>query len=199
MHLTDKVREMADPNLTESAWRRAKEDAAGVYPTTAFQIGGALVTLIAGAIAAVVSANESTSIQIAVPVLGGAVALGMTFLAVLIFQLAAAPVRQRNALRANWPTSAPRKSLNVEIALRNLHRKGDDLATRLEKEGYAEEDREKVDAWAEEVVALMTDNVPDDATRKFLEAGDEESGFISRLRVRVATLWVVIYELYSEE
>lgn len=46
---------MADPNLTESAWQRATADAGRIYPTTAFEVAAALMTIIFGAIAAVVS------------------------------------------------------------------------------------------------------------------------------------------------
>ena len=183
---------MADPNLTESAWQRAKEDAAGVYPTTGFQIGGALVTLVVGSFAAVASAGGSTSIQIAIPVLGGAVALGMTFLAVLAFQLAAAPVRQRNELREAW--SVPEiETVNVDLPLRNAHRKGSDLLARFKNQGgYYSNDTKRFEDWTEEVVQLLAGNVPDDDARTFLTTGTHSGNLTNRLQQRLNALQKII-------
>ena len=66
---------MADPNLTESAWQRAKVDAAGVYRTTTFQLGGALVSAIFSAVALILQEGQPTSTQVAVVVLAAAVAI----------------------------------------------------------------------------------------------------------------------------
>jgi hypothetical protein len=185
---------MAEPNLTESAWQRAKDDAAGVYPTTAFQMGGALVTLIFGAIAAVASADGSTSVQIAVPVLGGSVALGMTFLAVLACQLVAAPIRQRNALREAW--TAPEVQNGIGVKLWNAYRKGKDLEERLDDEPAhnSSYDREQVEQWSEETAALLAEAVPAEIGQTFFAAGQytDHSG---RIQERTNALKKIIEDL----
>lgn len=188
---------MADPNLTESAWQRAKEDAAGVYPTTAFQMGGALVTLIFGAVAAVASAHGSTSIQIAIPILGGAVALGMTFLAVIAFQLVAAPIRQRNALREAWPSSLNQSSDGIVVKLWNAYRKGIDLEQRLDDEpARASFDRKQVETWSEETAALLADAaVPAEASQKFFAAGQFAGSHSSRVADQTEALKKIIEDL----
>lgn len=190
---------MADPNLTESAWQKAKQDAARIYPTTEFGVAATLMTIIFGAVAAVASTGENTTTQIAVPIIGGTLALALTFAVLFAVQLAAAPVRQRNELRTRWETPAI-ETVNVELSLRNIQRKGDELATRLEvKEGHTTAERKETEAWADDVVSLMSGRVPDEATRKFLATGEEETGIVRRLRTRVATLWVIIDEQFGAE
>lgn len=184
---------MADPDLNESAWRRAKNDAAGVYPTTAFQIGGALMTLIVGAIAAVASAHGNTSIQIAVPVLGGAVALGMTFLAVLAFQLVAAPIRQRNELRGVW--SVPETQTGIAVRLWNAYRKGCDLSQRMDGKLPAEQDWQAGETWAEETAELMAGNVPEEIAREFFSAGTYEDDLARQIDARTSELSQIIHNL----
>jgi hypothetical protein len=188
---------MSEPNLNESAWQRATADAGRIYPTTAFEVAATLMTIIFGAIAAVVSAGESTTTQIAIPILGGAVALLVTFAVVFGFQLIAAPIRQRNELRGAWEAPAI-ETVNVDISLRNAQRKGDDIAKRLErKASYRRDERAEAEAWADSVVQLLTGNVPDEATRRFLAVGgtDSTGGVITTLRARVNALQGIVNEL----
>lgn len=182
---------MADPDLNESAWQRAKNDSAGVYPTTAFQIGGALMTLIVGAIAAVASADGNPSIQIAIPVLGGAAALGMTFLAVLAFQLVAAPIRQRNELRGAW--TAPEAQTGIGVKLWNAHRKGCDLSTRIATEpGRDSYYRKAAEEWTQETADLMAGNVSQEAARDFFTAGRYEGDLERQIDDRTTELEKII-------
>jgi hypothetical protein len=151
------------------------------------------VTLIVGAVAAVVSADGSTSIQIAIPVLGGAVALGMTFLAVLAFQLVAAPVRQRNELREAW--KAPVTQTGIVVKLWNAYRKGCDLSARMEEKLPQERDWKAAEAWAEETAALLAGNVPEEATREFFEAGSYETDLVRQIDDRTGELKKLIENL----
>jgi hypothetical protein len=96
---------MTEPNLTESARTRARRDAARVYPSTEFEVAAALMTIIAGSIAAVASASDNATTQIALPIIGGAISLLLTFGAVWCIQLAVAPLRQRNELRMHWQST----------------------------------------------------------------------------------------------
>jgi hypothetical protein len=183
---------MADPNLTESAWQRALSAARRVYPSTEFEVAAALMTIIAGAIAAVASADKDTTIHIAIPILGGAVALLMTFAVVLAFQLVAAPIRQRNELRAAW-TVPEIETVNVDLTLRNAHRRGNELAQLLEaREGIARGHREEIDAWTEEVVALLAAHLPNSAGQQFIAAGQNQNGPVRRLRLRVNALQQIV-------
>jgi hypothetical protein len=183
---------MADPNLTESAWQRAKQDAARIYPSTEFEVAAALMTIIAGAIAAVAAAGENITTQIAAPIIGGALALLVTFGVAWFVQLAAAPVRQRNELRDAW--SVPEiETVNVDLALRDAFRKGNDLAKFLEqRQAYSRGNREEAQDWADDVVALLAGNVPDEAARDFLATGGGESSFVRQLRQQVTALQKII-------
>ncbi|MBK5220953.1 MAG: hypothetical protein JJE35_14415 [Thermoleophilia bacterium] len=185
---------MADPNLTESAWQRAKVDAAGVYRTTTFQLGGALLTAIFSALALIAQEGQPTTTQVAVTILAAAVASLLSVVVVFACQLAAAPVRQRNELRNSWPE--PIKTVNVDLTLRDAYRKGNDLAKELEgKQGYSRHDRELAKDWADGAVPLLAGNVPDQATREFMAAGGGESSFVRQLRQQVTALQKIINDL----
>ncbi|HEV7482139.1 MAG TPA: hypothetical protein VGO13_03475 [Solirubrobacterales bacterium] len=183
---------MADPNLTESAWQRAKVESAGVYRTTTFQLGGALLTAIFSSLALIAQEGQPTTTQVAVPILAAAVAILLSVVIVFVCQLAAAPIRQRDALRAAWEAPVI-ETVNIDLTLRNAHRKGNDLAKTLErKQGTTRTDRDAAEQWADEVVALMAGKVPDEATRDFLDAGKDELAPVRRLRLRVDALQSVI-------
>lgn len=185
---------MADPNLTESAWKRAKVDAAGIYNTTTFQLGGALLTAIFSALALIAQEGQPATTQIAVPILAAAVAILLSVVVVFAFQLAAAPIRQRNELRDSW--SEPTRPVNVELTLRDAYRKGNDLAKELEaREGHTRRDKELSKNWADAVVPLLAGNVPDQGTRDFLAAGGAESSFVRQLRQQVTALEKIIDEM----
>lgn len=190
---------MTDPNLNESAWRRAIADAARTYPTTAFEVAATLMTIIFGAVAAVVSAGENTTAQIAVPILGGAVALLMTFAVVFGFQLIAAPIRQRDELRRAWKIPEI-ETVNVDLTLRNAHRRGNELAQLLEqrlagRQGIVAQHRQEAEAWTEEVVSLLAAHCPEPVGQQFIAAGSNEPKIAARLRLRVNTLDRLIGEL----
>lgn len=154
------------------------------------------MTIIAGSIAAVASASGDTTTQIAVPILGGAVALLMTFTVVLVFELVAAPIRQRNELRRAWEPSPAIETVNVGLTLRNLHRKGNELAQFLEaRQGVARGHRDEIDAWVEEVVVLLAAHLPEEAGQQFIAAGQNEAGPVRRLRFRVRALQQIIDDL----
>jgi hypothetical protein len=187
----DRVRGMAEPNLTESAWQKAKEDAAGIYRTTTFQLGGALLAAIFSALAVIAQEGQPASTQAAVLVLAAAVAILLSVVVVLVCQLAAAPVRQRNLLRESW--SEPKKIVNVDLTLRDAYRKGNELAKRLEQRtAWTRTDRSESEDWIDSVVPLLAGNVPDDATREFLATGGGESSFVRRLRQQVTALQNII-------
>ncbi len=193
---TDRVPGVAEPNLTESAWQRAKVDAAGAYHTTTFQLGGALLTAIFSALALIAQEGQPTTTQVAVPILAAAVAILLSVVIVFSCQLAAAPIRQRNELRATWETPEI-ETVNVDLSLRNAYRKGDDLANRLESQrGLYSGDSSRVEEWTEEVAHLLAGNVPDDEARKFLEASARrDTGLVPRLRARLKALQEIIDKL----
>jgi hypothetical protein len=92
--------ETPPPDLEQTAWQRGRRDAAAVYGSATFGIAVALVELVAIPAAVLFTVGEtSTQTQVAVPILSGALALVLAFLAVLAVQVAAAPFRQRNEAR----------------------------------------------------------------------------------------------------
>lgn len=184
---------MADPDLNESAWQRAKHDAERIYKTTTFGVALAIMELLAipAAVLATVGQGD-TATQVTVPILSGALALALAFIFVLVVQLAAAPVRQRDELRRAWKTPEI-ETVNVDLTLRNTHRRGNELAQHLEaRDGVARGHREEIDAWVEEVVALLAAHLPDNAGQQFIAAGQDQKGPVRRLRLRVNALQQII-------
>jgi hypothetical protein len=184
---------VADPDLNESAWQRAAENASRIYRTSEFGGAATLMTIIFGAVAAVAADGEKATTQIAILILGGAVALLLTFVVVLAVQLATAPVRQRNELRQAWRMPEI-ETVNVDLTLRNAHRRGNELAQGFEAKGGSttRTDREKADAWVEEVVALLAAHLPELFGQQFIAAGRNETGPVRRLRLRVDALQQII-------
>lgn len=180
---------MSDPNLTESAWQRAMTDAARIYPTTAFEVAATLMTIIFGAIAAVVSAGEDTTTQIAIPILGGAVALLTTFAVVFGFQLIAAPIRQRNELRQNWsrPAADSVQPVNVELSLRDFRRRGDDLLNSFRR-GYTTEDEETAERWTGETIQFLSQHCDPALAQSFIDASRGQTAFFPSFEARIAAL-----------
>jgi hypothetical protein len=189
---------MADPDLIESAWQRAKVDAAGVYRTTTFQLGGALLTAIFSALALIAQEGQPTTTQVAVPILGAAVAILLSVVIVFACQLAAAPIRQRNELREAWETPEV-KTVNVGLTLRNLHRKGGELTHRGTSMGISRRDGMLMEEWADGVVDFLVAHVPEDLARPFIAAGASEAGSGRRLQARLTALQQIIDKIEVDE
>lgn len=188
---------MADPDLNESAWQRAIASARCVYPSTEFEVAAALMTIIAGSIAAVASAGADTTIQIAVPILGGAVALLMTFMVVLVFELVAAPIRQRNELRRACGSTEPVKPINIELTLRNERRKASGFY-RVRQDGgiiRSSANEKGAEEWTNRIVGLLSEHLDADAAREFIEAPRGIDGFKGRLDAQAAALDRIIERL----
>lgn len=183
---------MADPDLNESAWQRAKDDAAGVYRTTTFQLGGALVAAICSALAVIAQEGQPTTTQGAVLVLAAAVAILLSVVIVLVCQLAAAPIRQRNELREAMP-STPGPIVSISVQLANSYRRGTELLARIHHEpGRPTHDRKAAQNWVEETVNVLAGNVPDETCQKFLSAGGGEPETDRRLDWQVQALKEII-------
>lgn len=186
---------MSDPNLTESAWRRARSESVRIYPSTEFEVAAALMTIIAGAVAAVASAGETITAQIAVPIVGGAVALLFAFGVVFAVQLVAAPIRQRDELRRAWsrPEPQPVQPVNVELTLRNERRKGGDLLNSFVGAlGHTTADELAVEEWTEGLVDLLSEHLDADAAKRFIEATKHVSRFSDQLDARLRALDEII-------
>lgn len=177
---------MADPNLTESAWLRAKDDAIGVYKTPAFWIGAFLVGLLFAAASLIASEGQPLSTQVGVSLFCGTLSMIVTLVFVAAVQLAAAPVRQRNELRGAW--TAPEAQTGIVVKLRNAYRKGCDLSARMEEKLPQERDWKAAEAWAEETAGLLAGSVPEEATREFFEAGAYESDLVRQIDDRTEEL-----------
>jgi hypothetical protein len=182
---------VTDPDLHESAWQRAKRDAAGVYTSSSFWVVVTIVGLLATGFSVLATAGESdTTHRVVVPILSGIIALSVVLLLVLAVQFAAASGRQRNELRAAW--QAPEiETINVGLTLRNLHRKGTELLHRF-ADGIGRPGEEEIEQWADGVVAFLSKQVPEQSTQAFLVAGESESSAVPRLRARLQALQEII-------
>jgi hypothetical protein len=177
----------------ETAWQRAKKDAAGAYKTQTFMVACTLVPTLFGAFAAIVADGEGTGVQVAAAVIGAAAALLLIFVVVFLAQLVMAPLRQRNELRDRASEQDDGKPTNVEMDLRNLHRKGNELAQKYAgKDTLPAYDEQVAQDWTDEVADLLQGNVSDEDGKKFLAAGQDTEDAVPRLRRRVDALGQII-------
>ena len=175
----------------ESVWERAKRDAGNVYRSTAFAITLALVGLMAASIAVLFTVGPEVALttQIVVPLLSGVTSIAIAVLVVVAWQSGAAPVRQRNELRRDWPvgpTEKAEKAPDVELTIRDYIRRGALLAN---FRGVTREHETQVEAWAAEVISFLSAHATSGTAKRFITASDGESGGPkSMLRVQLVTL-----------
>jgi hypothetical protein len=182
---------VAQPNLTESAWERGRDDAASTYRTTSFAVFLAIAELLAVPAAILLTAShEDSATQIASPLLSGAIALVATFAIVLIAQLAAAPIRQRNELRDAWRNPEP--PIDPELALMNLRRRGDDLLRSIRSASYTADHESAAEIWTTEVFQLLSENCDAALPKKFVNASNGSSLFVPSLERRIEVLDEII-------
>lgn len=188
---------MAEPNLSESAWQRAKHDAEGIYKTATFGVALAIMELLAIPAAVLGTVGQKdTAVQVVVPILAGALALALAFIVVLIVQLTAAPVRQRDELRSAWNVLEPIQPVDVGLTLRNERRKGDDLVKSLSVGlGYTTADEEAAEEWTSGVIEFLSSHGDANAAQQFIEASRGEDGFTRQIQARVQTLDQIIERL----
>jgi hypothetical protein len=181
--------------VRESAWERAKTDAASVYRSSAFGIAVTLVELVSIPVAVLFTVGADTALQtqLAVPVLSGAVALVLAVVGVFAVQLAAAPVRQRNELRHGWTTAPAEDRPDVEMTLRNYIRRGDAVQERFVS-GYSSSDVRVADEWAEEVSQFLVRYCSPEAARAFLTATSDGRPY-ERVSAHVASLREIVDQL----
>ncbi len=182
---------MAEPNLTESAWQKAKDDAWGVIKTPLFEIGGTMVGLVFGAAALIASEGQPGTTQAGASIFFGVLSVAVTLVFIFLVQLVAAPVRQRDELRGAWaaPAAQPKE---IAVRLWNAYRKGCDLSTRMASRLPAEQDWQAGEAWAEETANLLAGNVPQETAREFFSAGSYESDLERQLDDRTEELKKII-------
>lgn len=190
---------MAEPDLHESAWDRAKAAAGEAYRSTAFQVSLALSGLICVSGAVIFTADSSTPVQtqIAVPILAGVIGLLIPFLAVLALQAAKAPLAQRNELRRAWDSEPLREPVNVELTLLNYARTAEDNADSMAALGnYTKTEEEALEEWTDDVARFLSAHAPDHG-REFIEAGRGVVGVPQKSRLRAQKLRDIADKLKS--
>lgn len=186
---------MADQQLSEGAFKRGIADAAAAIRTAAFGIAVSIIGVIFAAGALIASDGEPVSTQAAATVLFGVLAVGLTLLLVVVAQLAAAPIRQRNELRTVLGNRGV-EEVNVGLALRNAHRRGNEMAQRFAaRRSLGTPQRQEAEAWTDEVVGLLAAHAPEVSGEQFIAAGQGEDKTLPRLQQRVETLERLINEM----
>lgn len=189
---------MADPDLNESAWQRAKDDAWAVVKAPIFGIGGAIVALLFGAAALIASEGQPVATQAATSIFFGVLSVGITLVFIFLVQLAAAPVRQRNALRQAWNRPEPEpesvQPVNVALSLSDLRRKGEDLRISF-RNGHDAEGEEAVEIWTREAIQFLSQHCDAAAAKEFIDASRYEELFIPALEARINALDRIISKL----
>jgi regulator of RNase E activity RraB len=187
-----RVGQVTDPNLSESTWQRAKRDAEGVYKSPSFWVVVTIVGLLAVGFSVLATAGESdTTNHVVVPILSGVIALAIVFLIVLMAQVAAAPVRQRNDLRRNWSHSEPVQQINVGLTLSDFRRRGDDLLKSF-RHGFDSEDEEAMEQWTADAIQFLSLHCDTALARKFIDASQAETKFLDKLEARLTALGTII-------
>jgi hypothetical protein len=176
---------VATLDLSESAWRRAKRDTTGVYRSATFSLSVAVLGLLAAAIAGLkTSGHADTETQALVPLAFGLGAVAVGCLAVLVFEVVAAPLRQRDELRRVWVSSDP---VDPELVLRDLRRRGRDLLADLGGPDFSL-DSVSVETWTSEVVEFLGAHGDREQAERFLDASDGERGLVPALESRLTVL-----------
>ena len=154
------------------------------------------MTAIFSALALIAQEGQPTTTQVAVPILAAAVAILLSVVVVFACQLAAAPVRQRNELRATWEQPEI-KTVNVGLSLQDLHRKGTELLHRFSvmQYGIGRPELEETAEWADSVVAFLSEHAPEELTKRFIAAGQDVSAPLTRLEIRLGALQGILDEL----
>jgi hypothetical protein len=113
--------------------------------------------------------------------------MALTFLAVFTFAVAAAPLRQRNDLRALWSDSQPPGVDEVALQLKDLRRRGRDLLQGVSPSGYTVEDQAAVEQWTQETIVFLSHRCEPRLASDFIEASAEDP-FVPALEGRIAAL-----------
>jgi hypothetical protein len=176
------------PSLDESAWELAKNNTAGVYKSAAFSIATAGVSVLAGAGAAGLSSDRSAEEVVAISIVIGLAGIFVCLAAVLVFQVAVAPLRQRNELRQTWDGVGLLGSDGIAVRLTDFAREGDDLLSHCKAGGYTSQDKSAVDNWTKEVVAFLSEQCDADLAKKFTLASRGTAPLVGRLEKRINAL-----------
>lgn len=176
---------MANPDLFESAWRRAKRDAAGVYWSATFALSMFVLGLLAAAGAGLETpVHSDTETRVLVPLAFGLGSLVVGCLAVLAFEVAAAPLRQRDEQRRAWASPDP---VDPELALRNLRRRGRGLLAELGTPDFSLDDT-AVETWTSEVTEILGASGSREQAERFVDASGAGRGLVPALESRLAAL-----------
>lgn len=124
-----------------------------------FGVATTIVGLIGAAVGVLLTAapDTSTQAQVVVPVLAGLVSIVVVALSVFSFQLAVAPLRQRNEARG-LIVAPVEKTTDVPLTLRNYARQAEDRSTRIDAYGgWRGPDVDFAEEWTNEVVRFLSD------------------------------------------
>jgi hypothetical protein len=157
---------MGEPDLTESAWRRAKRDVEGACRTTAFSLGSPPWIAVFSSLSSPGQEGRPIMIQVAVAVLTTAVAIILLIDIILACQLAAAAVRQRKEMIQASLT------LEDEILAGMMRQMSEEL---IQITAAADRNAIEMQQWTVGVVDFLVVNVSEDAAEAFMVAGAHET------------------------
>lgn len=180
----------ASPDLHESAWAKATADTRAAWLSWEFLIGSAVIGILgAGAGVLLSSGSASSTDQAAVVVVVPLGVLVGLLLAVFGFQLLAAPVRQRDALRRAWPLRGNPSSAETEARLSSLSRRGHDLARKVEREGsHSPGDVAALEKWTGAVEKVLIEAGEPSLSMRYSLSSRGDKQFLQILRKRLAAL-----------
>ncbi|MGC1853394.1 MAG: hypothetical protein WA687_13240 [Solirubrobacterales bacterium] len=176
---------MAKPDLSESAWWRAKREAIRAYRSATFALSMTVLSLLTAALAGLNTPdNADTRTELLMPLAFGLAALVVGCLLVLAFEVAAAPLRQRNELRRTWVSLDP---LDPDLELKDLRRRGRDMLAELGTPNFSL-DGDAAETWTLEVVEFLGTHGDREQAELFLDVSDGKRGPVPALESRLAAL-----------
>ncbi len=176
---------MTEPSRTETAWRRAKNDAEGVRGRMSFYIASGLWLGAFSVLALVAQKGQPVAIQVAVAASTATVAALLSVAAVFVCQLAAAPVRQRNELRQALQALKDRAHPGL------TQQKNEELIQLTDGIGHMPGPIE-VQEWTVYIVDFLVANAAEELAEAFMAAGAGETDAQRRLQARLQAVRQII-------
>ena len=152
------------PDLHQSAWTAATENARATCKTTAFNTALAMITVIVGGLGVIVPSTADLADRIAIPIVAGVAAIALTYAATLAVHLVVSPLKQRNELRRTWPPPDAARPISPALRLRDFARLADDRRVRLGRYMNVDaEDEASYDQWASDTMMFVAEHAPTSA------------------------------------
>jgi hypothetical protein len=190
---------MSERSWDQSAWRLAKTNAIGVYTSAPFNLATGMASVVVAASVALLSYGDK---PLKVGLLAVAAGLGLYLLcyaSVLAFQLAVAPIRQRDELRHLMHSGEQPSPAEVAAQVSDLARRGEDLLQGGRSGGgLTAHQRDEVEQWTSEVARFLSRHCAGAAPIEFSQASRGTAPLLGKLEDRLEILDRLVESLMGQ-